>query len=391
LKESSVQEHPSLSGFLSQISLSIDPVVSDILDRALDGKELSRKDASELFNTTGTGFNLLMFVADEIRRRTVGNVVTYVVNRNINFTNICTAKCGFCAFSREPNDPDAYTLSAEEVAARAEEGWRTGATEVCIQGGLNPTVDGYLYAQICRAVKEKIPMLHIHAFSPMEIVYGAEKAGLTITEHLKMLKEAGLDSIPGTAAEILDDNVRRIICPRKINVQTWIDVVKTAHKLGIPTTSTIMYGHVDQPQQWVEHISLLRDIQKETHGFTEFIPLSFIHPNTPLYRNGQAGPGATGSQDIKVHAISRLMLSGYINNIQASWVKLGPKVAQICLTAGANDLGGTLMEENISRTAGATNGQILDPAEMMRLISDMGRAPAQRNTTYKILKLPQSK
>jgi len=390
LKESLVQEYSSLSKFLSKISLSIDPVVAGVLDRALDGKELSRKDAIELFNTSGTAFELLTFVADEIRRRTVGDFVTYVVNRNINFTNICIAKCGFCAFSREPNDPDAYTLSAEEVAARAEMGWRAGATEVCIQGGLNPTLDGHLYAEICRAIKQKMPMLHIHAFSPMEIMYGAEKAGLTITEHLKMLKEAGLGSIPGTAAEILDDNVRSIICPRKINVQTWVSVVKAAHKLGIPTTSTMMYGHIDQPEQWVEHISLLRDIQKETRGFTEFIPLSFIHSNTPLYKNGQARPGATGFEDLKIHAISRLMLSGYIRNIQASWVKLGPKVAQMCLAAGANDLGGTLMEENISRTAGATSGEVLDPVAMMRIIRDMGRIPAQRNTTYNILKLSQS-
>ena len=390
MKESLVQEYSSLSKFLSKISLSIDPVVAGVLDRALDGKELSRKDAIELFNTSGTAFELLTFVADEIRRRTVGDFVTYVVNRNINFTNICIAKCGFCAFSREPNDPDAYTLSAEEVAARAEMGWRAGATEVCIQGGLNPTLDGHLYAEICRAIKQKMPTLHIHAFSPMEIMYGAEKAGLTITEHLKMLKEAGLGSIPGTAAEILDDDVRSVICPRKINVQTWISVVKAAHKLGIPTTSTMMYGHIDQPEQWVEHISLLRDIQKETRGFTEFIPLSFIHSNTPLYKNGQARPGATGFEDLKIHAISRLMLSGYIRNIQASWVKLGPKVAQMCLAAGANDLGGTLMEENISRTAGATSGEVLDPVAMMRIIRDMGRIPAQRNTTYNILKLSQS-
>jgi len=387
MKEDLTLNQQSMNRIFNHLSSSIDPVISDILDRALYGRELSRRDALELFNTTGINFGLLMLVADEVRRRSVGDTVTFVVNRNINFTNICIARCRFCAFSRDKTDSEAYLLPKDEVAKRAEEAWRSGATEVCIQGGLHPDIDGYFYAQICKTIRERVPQIHIHAFSPMEIVHGAEKAGLTITEHLKLLKEAGLDSMPGTAAEILDDHVRRAICPGKIDSKTWVDTVKTAHKLGIPTTSTIMYGHIDQPQHWVNHLDLLREIQKETSGFTEFIPLSFVHPNTALYKSGAARPGATGAEDVKLHAVSRLMLNSHIKNIQASWVKLGPRLAQICLVAGANDLGGTLIEENISRAAGATTGQTLDPAEIIRLILDIGRVPAQRSTTYEILKL----
>jgi len=387
VKENSIQERSVLGSLFEQISSSIDPVASDILGKALDGKELSRGDAVELFNTTGTELILLMLVANEIRRRTVGDTVTFVINRNINFTNVCMARCRFCAFSTEEKSPEAYLLSVGEVADRAEQAWKTGATEVCIQGGLHPSINGDYYADICKAIKDRVPLMHIHAFSPMEVFYGSSKAGLTITEYLKVLKEAGLDSMPGTAAEILDDNIRKAVCPGKIDVSTWIDVVKEAHRLGIPTTSTIMYGHIDQPRHWADHLELLREIQKETSGFTEFIPLSFIHPNTSLYRDDGARPGATGSEDVKMHAVSRLMLNSHIRNIQVSWVKLGARLAQMCLLAGANDLGGTLAEENISRAAGASSGQMMDLGEMKRVIQSIGRVPAQRNTTYKILKV----
>ena len=380
------ENHSSLSNPVNRILRSIDPLVSSILDDALGGKVPAQEEAIKLFECKGQELNALMLVADELRHRTVGDVVTFVINRNINFTNVCTARCSFCAFSKAPAEAGAYLLSADEIGKRAEEAWKAGATEVCIQGGLHPEIDAHFYESICITVKERAPLIHIHAFSPMEIVYGAEKSGLSVKDHLKMLKESGLDSMPGTAAEILDDQVREVICPRKIDVKTWINVVKTAHKMAIPTTSTIMYGHVDRPEHWARHITLLREIQKETSGFTEFVPLSFVHENTPIYKDSIARPGATGSEDVKMHAISRLMLNNRIPNIQVSWVKLGPKLAQVCLNAGANDFGGTLMEESISRAAGATYGQLISPAEIKRLIRDMGRIPAQRTTTYQILK-----
>ncbi len=375
----------SLESFFNNILKSMDPLISKILSNALDEKLLSEKDALELFKTSKVELLMLGLVANEIRRKTVGDTVTFVINRNINFTNICSNRCSFCAFSRNQNDPDAYMLSIEEIVRRSEEAWRNGATEVCIQGGLNPNIDGSFYPKICKAIKKKTPNIHIHAFSPMEIVFGARKSQSNIREFLKMLKEAGLDSMPGTAAEILDDDIRKNICPEKIDVKTWIDVIKTAHNLGIPTTSTMMYGHIDGPRQWANHIRTIRDIQKETNGFTEFIPLSFVHPNTELYKSGGARPGATGIEDLKVHAISRLMLNEHINNIQVSWVKLGSKMTEICLMAGANDLGGTLTEENISKTAGATTCQRMERFEMEKLIRKIGRVPAQRDTIYNIL------
>ncbi|HJX23340.1 MAG TPA: 5-amino-6-(D-ribitylamino)uracil--L-tyrosine 4-hydroxyphenyl transferase CofH [Candidatus Bathyarchaeia archaeon] len=374
-------------GLLERLVGAIDPVVAGILDRALDGKELSAEEGTELLKITGRELNALMLAADEVRRRAVGDIVTYVVNRNINFTNVCTTRCEFCAFSTTPDSPDAFILPLEEIARRAEEAWKMGATEVCIQGGLHPDLDAAFYHEVCRAVKRVAPDIHVHAFSPMEIVYGAAKSNLSIDEHLKVLKEAGLDSLPGTAAEILDDKIRSIICPKKIDTGTWVKVIKTAHRLGIPTTSTIMYGHVEDAEHRSRHIALLREIQKETHGFTEFVPLGFVHQNTPIYRKGLARPGPTGAEDVKVHAVARLMLNGYINNVQVSWVKLGPKLAQICLNAGANDFGGTLIEENISKAAGATTGQHMTPEQIRRIIKDMRRTPAQRTTIYGHLKI----
>ncbi|RLI29274.1 MAG: 7,8-didemethyl-8-hydroxy-5-deazariboflavin synthase subunit CofH, partial [Candidatus Hecatellales archaeon] len=317
----------------------------------------------------------------------VGETVTFVVNRNINFTNVCMVRCGFCAFSRPPNASDAYLLKPEAVAERAAEAWKAGATEVCLHGGIHPEIGLEYYVDVLRAVKARVPAIHTHAYSPMEVYYAAEKAGVSVEEALKALREAGLDSMPGTAAEILDDEVRAVLCPRKLNVERWVEVVKTAHRLGIPTTSTMMYGHVDSARHRAQHLNLLRNLQKQTGGFTEFVPLSFIHPQAPIYLKGLARPGATGIEDLKLHAVARLMLQGWIDNIQASWVKLGPKLAQAALYAGANDLGGTLMEENISRAAGATVGQHLPSEELIRLIREAGRTPAQRTTTYQIIKV----
>ncbi|MEM3737398.1 MAG: 5-amino-6-(D-ribitylamino)uracil--L-tyrosine 4-hydroxyphenyl transferase CofH [Candidatus Bathyarchaeia archaeon] len=358
-----------------------------ILDRALDEKEISPKEGIELMKTSGRDLWSLILTADWLRRKRVGDIVTYIVNRNINLTNICTVGCKFCAFHRLPGAPDAYTLSIGKVAEMAREAWERGATEVCIQGGCNPTLDAHYYVELISAVKAAAPGIHIHGFSPMEIYHVAQRANLPIREVLKMLKEVGLGSIPGTAAEIFSERVRRTLCPNKLPTHLWVEIIKTAHKLGIPSTSTMMYGHIDESEDCVEHLQLLRAIQKETHGFTEFIPLSFIHQRAPIFLEGNARPGATGIKDLKIYAVSRIFLNGWVDNIQVSWVKLGLKFAQVALNAGANDFGGTLMEENISRAAGATAGEYLSPVEIRRLIRDIGRIPAERNTTYKILRM----
>ncbi|MCP8304123.1 MAG: 5-amino-6-(D-ribitylamino)uracil--L-tyrosine 4-hydroxyphenyl transferase CofH [archaeon] len=377
---------PSLENLLYKI----DPVIASILDKALDGKEISVDECVELFEIKGTDLNALITVADELRRTTVGDVVTYVVNRNINFTNICINRCGFCAFSRSYGDKDSYFLPIEEVVRMAKEAWELGATEVCIQAGLPPNMDGNIYIDICKAVKKEVPDIHIHAFSPEEVVYGALRLGTTVEDYLKMLKEAGIGSLPGTAAEILDDEIREVISPNRIRTKDWIRVIKAAHRLGIPTTSTIMYGHIENSLHKAKHIAIIRDIQKETHGITEFVPLSFVHYETPIYKKGlvkNIRRGATGAEVVKMYAASRLMLNDDIKNIQVSWVKEGKKFAQFCLNVGANDFGGTLINESISRAAGAIHGQLLHPEEFRRLIQDIGRIPAQRSTTYDILRV----
>jgi FO synthase subunit 2 len=366
---------------------SLDSNLSEAVDKALDGKELAVKDCEVLLNASGLGFHVLLAAADEVRRLKVGNLVTFVVNRNINFTNVCVVRCGFCAFSHPPDSVEAYLMKPSKVADRAAEAWKTGATEVCIQGGIHPEINLEYYVEVLREVKRAAPEIHIHAYSPMEVYYAAKKAEIKVEEALKRLREAGLDSMPGTAAEILDNRVRRVICPRKLKVEDWVKIVKAAHQLKIPTTSTIMYGHVENVNHIAAHLALIREIQKETGGFTEFIPLSFVHPKAPIYLEGLARPGAIGIEDLKVHAAARLMLQGYINNIQVSWVKLGLKLAQVALNAGANDLGGTLMEENISRAAGSTSGQHLPEAELIRTIRRIGRIPAQRTTTYQIIRV----
>ncbi len=358
--------------------------VAGILEDALAGRELGFEEGLLLAQVDGPDLQALVKVADELRRRAKGDTITYVVNRNINFTNLCIVGCTFCGFSRTPKAADAYFLSLDQIVAKAVEAKAHGATEVCIQGGLPRDLDGYFYREILRAIKAELPDMHTHAFSPMEIAYGVEKTGLPLQGYLEMLKEAGLNSLPGTAAEVLDDEIRRKLSPRKLKVQQWVEIVKTAHRLGIPTTCTLMYGHIEGPEHWVRHILLLREIQKETGGFTEFVPLAFIHEKTRLYQTGRARAGSSFREDLIVHALARLLLNDSIPNIQVSWVKLGFDVALACLQAGANDFSGTLMEENISKSAGATFGEYVSPEEFRALIRRIGRVPAERTTTYQL-------
>lgn len=361
-----------------------------ILDRALNGEEISWQDALHLCETSGADFQAVVAAADELRRQQVGDVVTYVINRNVNFTNVCVKHCGFCAFSRNYRSEQGYYLPFEEIIRRVREAADMGATEVCMQAGLPPDMEGDFYIQLTRAVKAAVPDIHIHAFSPEEVLYGATRSGVSIGEYLSALKDAGLDTLPGTSAEILDQGVRDVISPGRISVRQWTEVITTAHSLGIPTTSTIMYGHMETPLHWVKHMNLLRDIQHETHGFTEFVPLSMIHQEAPMYSHGLVQGlrlGPSGVEVVKMHAVARIMLGASIRNIQASWVKEGPKLAQYLLTAGANDLGGTLMNESISTSAGAQYGQLVTPQELRRLIRDAGRVPAQRKTNYDLLKV----
>ena len=362
------------------------PNVASALEKSLAGDELGFEEGMTLASVEGNDLPALAKVADELRRRTVGDRITYVVNRNLNFTNICIVGCSFCGFSRGPDSPDAYFHSTDALLAKSLEAVERGATEVCIQGGLPKDIDGYYYVQLVRAIKARLPELHVHAYSPMEITYGIEKTRKPLPEYLLMLKEAGLNSIPGTAAEILDDSVRRSLSPNKLKVRQWIEVIKTAHSLGIPSTSTMMYGHTERPEHWVRHLLLLREIQKETRGFTEFVPLGFIHSQTKLFQIGGARAGHSPNEDLIVHALARVLLHGYIPNIQVSWVKLGYEQSLACLEAGANDFGGTLMEESISKAAGANFGEYVSPGEFRALIRTIGRIPAERSTTYKIRK-----
>ena len=365
------------------------PGIRAILARVLDGAELSADDGIALADVQGRDLHALTLTADELRRRQVGETVTYVVNRNINFTNVCIKHCTFCAFSRDHREEEGYFLPVEEVVRRAEEAWQLGAREVCIQAGLPPKLDGRYYIDLVRAIKRALPGMHLHAFSPEEILYGSVRSGLPIKEYLTELRNAGLGTLPGTSAEILDQEIRDVIARGRITVQQWIEVVTTAHALGIRTTSTIMYGHVETPAHWIRHMDLLRAIQKDTGGFTEFVPLSLIHSEAPMYAKRLVPgvrPGATGTEVVKMHALARLMLGASMRNVQASWVKEGPKLAQLLLQAGANDLGGTLINESISTSAGAQFGQLVAPAELRRLIRDAGRVPAERDTLYAIRK-----
>lgn len=375
---------------LESILRDLDPVISDILNQSLDSKNISIKQAIELLQTTGTEMIMTAMVADNLRRKAVGDNVTFVINRNINFTNVCIKRCGFCAYSRDFRNEESYFLPTEEVVRRAKEAWNLGATEICIQAGLPPKMDGFLYVDICKAIKKELPNIHIHAFSPEEIMYGSYRSGLSVKEYLRMLKESGLGSLPGTAAEILDQDVRDLISPGRITVADWINVITTAHKLKIPTTSTIMYGHVETMEDRAKHLDLLRSIQKQTNGFTEFVPLSFVHKEAPMYNHNLVkgiAPGPTGQDVIKMHAVSRIMLNNFINNIQVSWVKEGARMSQLVLEAGVNDFGGTLINESISTSAGSEFGQLMRPKEIRSLIQSAGRVPAQRNSVYGIIKV----
>ncbi len=360
------------------------PEVREILQAAMSGAELTFEQGLVLATADDSALQALVAVADHLRDATVGDAITYVVNRNINFTNVCFVGCSFCGFGRGPGAADAYSLSFEEMVRRAQEAWDRGATEVCIQGGLPRDLDGFFYRDLLRAIKRAIPAMHVHAFSPMEIDYGVAKTGMPLRDYLHMMKDEGLGSIPGTAAEILDDRVRKELSPNKLQVARWVEIITAAHELGIPTTSTMMYGHLEAPADWVRHMLLLRAIQKRTGGFTEFVPLGFIHENTRLYRHGGARPGAKREEHLRVHALARVLLHGAIKNVQVSWVKLGFETSLACLQAGANDFSGTLMEESISKAAGATFGESVSPEEFRARIRSIRRVPAERTTTYTI-------
>jgi FO synthase len=347
-----------------------------------DPSALTDAQALALITADGVDLEAVCALADDVRRDTVGDEVTYVVNRNINFTNVCYTGCRFCAFAQRRTDADAYSLSLDEVSARAAEAWDVGATEVCMQGGIDPALPGTAYLDLARAVKAGAPGLHLHAFSPMEVVNGAARMTVSIEEFLVAARDAGVDSLPGTAAEILDDDVRWVLTKGKLPTAQWVEVVTTAHRLGIPTTSTMMYGHVDQPHHWVAHLRLLRDLQGETGGFTEFVPLPFVHTSAPIYLAGVARPGPTARDNRAVHAVARLLLHGRIDHIQCSWVKLGPEQCGHVLAGGVDDLGGTLMEETISRMAGSAYGSRKSVDELEAMVHAAGRAPRQRTTTY---------
>jgi FO synthase len=338
--------------------------------------------ALALFNADGSALDELARIADDLRRDVNGDDITYVVNRNINFSNVCYVGCRFCAFAQRETDADAYRLSVEQVADRAEEAWRDGASEVCMQGGIDPKMPVTAYADLVRAIKDRVPGMHVHAFSPMEVVTGAAKAGVSIRDWLTELREAGLDTIPGTAAEILDDEVRWVLTKGKLPASTWIEVVSTAHRLGIRSSSTMMYGHVDHPRQWLGHFRVLAGIQDDTGGFTEFVALPFIHTNAPIYLAGIARPGPTWRENRVVHAMSRVLLHGRISNIQCSWVKLGDDGTREMLNSGCNDLGGTLMEETISRMAGSEHGSARTVAQLKELAAAAGRPAVERTTVY---------
>lgn len=365
---------------------AISPDVRDALSRASDGRALSEDTVARLFRSRGHEADAICAAADSLRQATVGETVRYVVTRNINYTNVCKYKCAFCAFSKGRHSANlrgpAYDLSMEEIIRRAHEAKMRGAMELCLQGGIHPGYTGETYLELVRTLKSVEPDLHIHAFSPLEINHGAQTLGLSVSQFLAELRQAGLGSLPGTAAEILHDDVRAIICPDKLNSRQWLDTVEAAHRNGLRTTSTMMFGHVDGPEHWARHLLSLRELQQRTGGITEFVPLPFVHMEAPLYYRGLARKGPTFRETLLVHALARLVLHPLIPNIQVSWVKLGADGARACLQAGANDLGGTLMNESISNAAGTEHGQEMGPPQMDALIRSIGRLPQQRSTLY---------
>jgi FO synthase len=361
------------------------PAVADVLDRALEGKELDPADVVTLLAARGTDLHALTLAADAARELDKGDDVSFVICRNINFTNVCYVGCSFCGFSRHEDDADAFDHPMEKLLEKARDAVARGATEVCIQGGIHPAKDHTHYHEILTTLKRELPDLHIHAFSPEEIDFAHKKSGMPLDELLRWFVDAGLGTMPGTAAEILDDEVRKIISPNKLRRDRWVEIVTAAHEIGLRSTSTIMYGHVEKPHHIAGHLALIRDLQKRTGGFTEFVPLGFIHEKNVLFNHMHARPGASMPEDLRMIAISRLFLRPWIPNVQMSWVKMGPKLAQLALMSGANDMGGTLMEESISRESGSDFGENLPAEDMRRLIREVGRTPVQRSTTYEIL------
>ncbi len=371
---------------LERMLAGVSPEVGRILEAALEKRELSEPDASVLLSAEGADFFALLRAADLARSDDNGDDVSYVVVRNMNFTNVCYVGCTFCGFSRHRDEEDAYDHPLETLLEKARDAVARGATELCIQGGIHPSKDHTHYRDILLAMKREFPDLHLHAFSPEEIDFGQRKSGMELRDYFRWLIDAGLGTMPGTAAEILDDSVRAIISPRKLNTARWVEIVKAAHSVGLRSTSTLMYGHIETVEQVAAHLNLLREIQRETGGFTEFVPLGFIHERNILFNHMNARAGASMPEDLRMIAVARLFLRPWISNIQMSWVKMGPKLAQMALLAGANDFGGTLMEESISRESGSHFGENLPQEEIRQLIRAVGRTPVERSTTYKILR-----
>ncbi len=366
----------------------LDRASSDVrtaLGHSLDRVELTPEEGLLLYTAQDDDLRAIVKCADIARAEDVGDEVTYVVNRNINFTNICFVGCQFCGFKRQRWESDAYDHSDEAILAKIGDAMARGATEICMQGGINPEMPPFKYRDLLVTMKSAFPEIHVHAFSPMEIMYGARRTRMEYPEYIAMLRDAGLGSIPGTAAEILDDSVREVLSHKKVDVAAWVDIITSAHSERVPTTSTIMYGHLETPQQVVNHLNLIRSIQKRTHGFTEFVPLRFIHENTVLYRRGLVKPLGNGELDFQMYAFSRLFLRGVIDNIQTSWVKLGADLAALTLKAGCNDFSGTLMEESITREAGGDSGEFLPVDVIEEKAREMGRIPVERSTLYKKL------
>jgi FO synthase len=362
--------------------------IEAIVTQALGGDLLDEPGIIALFSVRGNALDALLRAADGLREEATGRAITYVVNRNINYTNICLYRCGFCAFSKGSVHSvrgAAYRLDLDEIAARVTEAVAAGATEVCLQGGIHPSYTGATYLSILQAVKEAAPAIHVHAFSPLEVSHGARTLGQSLDTYLLQLKAAGLASLPGTAAEILDDEVRAMICPDKLTTAEWLEVMRTAHRVGLRSTATIMFGHVEGPRHWARHLLAVRRLQMETGGFTEFVPLPFVHNEAPIYRKGLARPGPTFREALLMHAVARLVLHPHIRNIQTSWTKMGRQGAARALQAGANDLGGVLMNESITRAAGGRNGQMLGVDEMAMLATSIGRPLSQRTTLYQMI------